>query len=91
MAKCFEKEYPDHFLEYRDNVEPKNYEVLTYNREYIKNNIQRTSAYFTGEVKLEDAVQNKSPEEKNREDGKRLKETRKERKLTLVQLSGFCK
>ena len=40
LAKCFEDEYPDHFLEYRDNVELKNYEVLTYNREYIKNNIQ---------------------------------------------------
>lgn len=43
-----------------------------------------------GEIKLEEAVLYKSPEEKHKEDGKRLRETRKEKKLTLVQLSELC-
>lgn len=40
--------------------------------------------YFTSEMKLEDAVQIKSKEEKCKEIGKRLREIRKGKKLTIV-------
>ena len=46
--------------------------------------------YFTGEMKLEDAVQIKSKEEKRKEVGKRLREIRKDKKLTIVQLGELC-
>lgn len=46
--------------------------------------------YFTGELKLEDAVQIKSKEEKCIEIGKRLREIRKDKKLTIVQLGELC-
>ena len=46
--------------------------------------------YFTGELKLEDAVQIKSKEEKCIEIGKRLREIRKDMKLTIVQLGELC-
>ena len=46
--------------------------------------------YFTGEMKLEDAVQIKSKEEKSKEIGKRLRKIRKDKKLTIIQLCELC-
>lgn len=41
--------------------------------------------YFFGEMKVEDAVEVKSNEEKNREIGRRVKEIRTEKGMTLVK------
>lgn len=46
--------------------------------------------YFTGELKLEDAAQIKSKEEKRKEVVKRLREIRKDKKLTIVQFGELC-
>lgn len=46
--------------------------------------------YFTGEMKLEEAVQFKSKEEKRKEVVKRPREIRKDKKLTIVQLGELC-